>query len=61
VSLVGPFTFFAAFFHLFADKMKSPYAPAISRIAGAIVSALKSPPDGSYCTDKYLAVQTRNF
>jgi len=61
VSIVGPFTFFAAFIHLFADMMKLPYAPAVSRIAGAIVSALKPPPDGSYCTDKYLAVQTRNF
>jgi len=59
VSIVGPFTFFAAIFHLFGDKMELPYAPAVSRIAGAIVSALKSPPDGSYRTDKYSAVQTR--
>ena len=39
VSIVGPFTFIAAIFHLFADKMKLPYAAAVSRIAGAIVSA----------------------
>ena len=43
VSIVGPFTFIAAFVHLFAVKVKF-----IGRIAGAIVSALKSPPDDHY-------------
>jgi len=40
VSIASPFTFIATTFHLFADKMKLPYAPAVSHIAGAIVSAL---------------------
>ena len=43
VSIVGPLLFIAAFVHLYADKMKLPRT--VGRIAGAIVSAMKSPPD----------------
>ena len=50
VSIVGPFTFFAAFSTSLLIRWNYlMHPPAISRIAGAIVSALKSPPDGSYC------------
>lgn len=48
MSIVGPFTFIAAFVHLFAVKVKF-----VGRIAGAIVSALKSLPDDHYSVVLY--------